>query len=174
MVEPRDLELWTHDRRFGVLLSRERISEALRFCRRAGRHETGGILIGRYTQSLDLAIVHEVIGPPRDSTAGKTWFRRGVEGLQEILAERWSKGRDYYLGEWHFHPGSPPVPSLDDEEQMKALASTAEALCPEPILLILGGNPRGKWTLSAHVYPRGKFPRQMTENRPTNSPDPVS
>jgi integrative and conjugative element protein (TIGR02256 family) len=157
-----------------VLLPRERLAEILRFCRRAGNRETGGILIGRYNESLDLAIVHQVSGPPRDSVSGRTWFHRGVEDLQKILLDRWRGARDYYLGEWHFHPGSPPVPSPDDEEQMKELASTAESLCPEPILLILGGNPRGEWSLSAHVYPRSGSPQEMAEIRPTISPDPVS
>jgi len=174
MAKERDLELWTRDLRFGVLLPRERLAEILHFCRQIGNRETGGILIGRYTDSLDLAIVHQVTGPPRDSTAGRTWFRRGMAGLQSLLLDRWRKARDYYLGEWHLHPGSPPNPSSDDAAQMKKISSAPEYQCPEPILLIVGGDPQGEWTISVHVYPRGEPPQGMTEIRPTKSARPVS
>ena len=174
MDEAWDLEVWTPNRRFGMILPRERLSEMLRFCRKAGDRETGGILIGRYTDALDLAIVHEITGPPTDSAFGRTWFHRGWVGLQTHLLQRWRISRDYYLGEWHFHPGSSPLPSFIDQEQMKKISSTFEYQCPEPILLILGGNPRGKWAISARVYPRGEQPQEMTESRPTNFQPPVS
>lgn len=170
MADLRDLRVWTLERRFGVFLPRERLSDILEFCRKAGLRETGGILFGRYTEARDLAVVQHVTGPPSDSAAGRTWFDRGVAGLQDLIFKRWRCERDYYLGEWHYHPGGAPHPSSTDEAQMKGYASDPKYRCPEPILLILGGDPQGEWRLSVRVYPRGQEPLEMTEqDRPTSS-----
>jgi integrative and conjugative element protein (TIGR02256 family) len=147
--------LRTPDRRFGVTLDHEALGELLRHCMGANGRETGGILIGVYTENFDMALVRKVTGPSPDSQAGRTWFRRGVQGLQELLLDRWRTQKDYYLGEWHFHPGALPRPSGDDGVQMRSIAQSPPYRCPEPVLVILGGDPAGNWTISAHVYPRG-------------------
>lgn len=51
----------------------------------------------------------------------------------------WKK-RQYYLGEWHYHPNASPRPSKLDIETMLKLSKSEELHCPEPILLIVGGN----------------------------------
>ncbi|HEX3126733.1 MAG TPA: Mov34/MPN/PAD-1 family protein [Thermoanaerobaculia bacterium] len=162
MREVRKLTFHTKDRRFGLVLSKERLSELLTFCRQAGPRETGGLLIGRYSAHRDLAVVSHVTGPARDSMAGRTWFHRGVAGLQDLLFQRWRQ-QEYYLGEWHSHPGAEPVPSGIDADQMRSIACSPGYHCPEPILLIVGGNLWGEWTLRARVYRRGEEPQDMTE-----------
>lgn len=146
--------LRTPDRRFGVTLSGDVLGELLRHCVAADDHETGGLLIGAYTDRFDMAVVHRVTGPSPDSQAGPTWFRRGVQGLQELLQKRWRMEGDYYLGEWHFHPGALPQPSGDDHAQMQTISRSPPYRCPEPILVILGGDPAGEWSVSAQVYPQ--------------------
>jgi hypothetical protein len=103
MREVRNLTFRTQDRRFGLALSKERLSEILAFCRQASPHETGGLLIGRYSDRRELAVVSHVTGPSRDSMAGRTWFHRGIAGLQEIISQRWRQ-QEYYLGEWILIP----------------------------------------------------------------------
>jgi integrative and conjugative element protein (TIGR02256 family) len=163
MTRIQDLTFRTNDRKFGLVLPKACLVEILDHCARAGRRETGGLLIGRYAEGLDLAVIRRVTGPPRDSRAGRTWFDRGIEGLQILLLQSWSGHGDYYLGEWHSHPGAVPVPSGRDNRQMKAFAQSREIECPEPILLIVGGDPRRDWTISACVYRRGDEPQEMNE-----------
>lgn len=171
MPELRELTFRTQDRRFGLILPKEQLSEILGFCRKAGHRETGGLLIGQYSDNRDLARVSAVTGPPHDSTAGRTWFQRGVAGLQDLLLHRWSRQNEYYLGEWHSHPWAKPIPSGTDGMQMKGIAHSHAYRCPEPVLLVVGGDPWGGWTLHARVYRRGEEPQDMEqqeEERPTN------
>lgn len=102
--------------------------------------ETGGIIIGYYTVSLQKAIITELSDAPIDSKAGYNWFYRGIKGLKRMLADKWTKRGEYYLGEWHLHPNSSPNPSIIDIKQIKSNARNKEFNCPEPVLLIIGGN----------------------------------
>jgi hypothetical protein len=80
-------------------------------------------------------------------------FVRGVSGLGKWLKQLWShRRRRFYLGEWHFHPFGSPMPSTQDDIQMKEIAQLFESRCPEPVLLIVGGDPKGGWSLGAFVY----------------------
>lgn len=135
------MEFLSSDRRFGVMLTQTIITDLQYQCTKAGNKETGGIMIGRYSESLKGAVVSSITGPPPDSKAGKTWFERGVIGLRTILDRRFKESKTYYLGEWHFHPFATPTPSYQDRRQMKSIARDKKYNCPEPILLILGGNP---------------------------------
>jgi|GEM_PF-1338360 len=100
-------------------------------------NETGGILIGRYDDAHQVALVHCASDAPRDSVASPTTFRRGVRGLNALLKRVWRRGF-YYLGEWHFHPERFPNASPPDDTQMQAFAEAPQLRCPEPILLIVG------------------------------------
>jgi len=124
-------------------------------CRKAKRAETGGIVAGRYNGQLDWAIVTEVTGPPTDSRSGRNWFQRGVRGLQQLIERLWQRDRSCYLGEWHYHPYAPPTPSGPDTSQMRKIADLASYECPEPILLILGGDPDKELETRAFVFCRG-------------------
>lgn len=99
-----------------------------------------GVLFCEYTVSLQKAIITELSDAPIDSKAGYNWFYRGIKGLKRLLADKWTKRGEYYLGEWHLHPNSSPNPSIIDIRQMKMNARNKEFNCPEPILLIIGGN----------------------------------
>ncbi len=125
-------------------------------CRKAKRSETGGILAGRYSEGHDCAVVTEVTGPPPDSRSGPTWFKRGVRGLQQLIERLWGQGRAYYLGEWHYHPYGPPNPSKADVAQMTEIASSNGYSCPEPLLLIIGGDPKMGLEIKVFVFQRGE------------------
>ncbi len=139
------------DKRFGVLIPEAALAKAVKQCGKAGRRETGGILVGRYTGTHDCAVVTYASDAPGDSQAGGTWFRRGVAGLQHWLNGLW-KSKVYYLGEWHFHPYAVASPSGDDLVEMKLIASTKSYHCPEPLLLIVGGDPNEDWHVRVFVY----------------------
>lgn len=150
------LEFWSEDRCFGLLLGRAQVQSLLRFTRKAHAEETGGVLVGRYSEALDCAEVTRVSAPPRDSKANRCSFERGSDGLGAWLLKLWgARARTYYLGEWHFHPYASAEASARDRAQMRSIATSARYACPEPVLLILGGDPRGVWDARAYVFPPG-------------------
>jgi integrative and conjugative element protein (TIGR02256 family) len=148
-----DLELWSKDKRFGLLLKKNLLQKGIDECTNAYSQETGGILVGYYTPECNCAIVTELSGPPKDSIRKSRFFQRGTQGLQRWIQQLWQEKKHFYLGEWHFHPGGTSAPSSDDIEQMKRFSLDKKLQCPEPILLIIGGNPQGEWTASAFVFP---------------------
>ena len=150
------------DKRFDVQISQAELAKAVKQCGKAGRKETGGILVGRYTAAHDCAIVTSVSDAPRDSCAGGTWFRRGVAGLQRWLNGLW-KSKIYYLGEWHFHPFALASPSGDDLAEMRSITNTESYHCPEPILIIVGGDPKKVWHVKVFVYVAAEGLRELPE-----------
>lgn len=110
----------------------------IKFCLEAGDQETGGILIGRYTEDCCCAEVTEISGLPCDSFYGHSWLFRGIKGLGSWLHSLWNKRREYYLGEWHYHPSGAPNPSQIDRNTMYHVACSHKSLCPEPVLVIIG------------------------------------
>ncbi len=127
------------DGRFKVSLSKDVISQLKSIIKDAKNFETGGIILGSYTQDRLVANVKHITGPPKDSEFGPTWFRRGVKGLQKLLDKHW-KRKEYYLGEWHYHPNASANPSMQDIVQMHQISNAKVYHCPEPILLIIGGD----------------------------------
>ena len=122
----------------------------LEMCRESGSLEIGGLLIGRYNNAHDTAEVTRVLGPPSDSVRRQNSFWRGVRGLQNKLNSLWKSG-EYYLGEWHYHPGGPARPSPSDIRQMTRISESPKYRCPEPILIVVGGSD---WEVVGRVFPR--------------------
>lgn len=155
--ENKCLEFWSKDDIFGLRISYSDLENMLECCRKSFPDETGGILVGSYTKSLDCAVVESITGPPRDSQRGRTWFKRGIKGLQKILKNYWKRNR-FYIGEWHFHPNGEPSPSNTDKNQLKIICESKDYDCSAPVLVILGGNLPDDWKIRAFVSPRdGNF-----------------
>lgn len=142
------------------------MDKLLLLCKESDAVETGGILIGHYNSRHDNAIVTDVSSPPPDSKRGHTTFVRGIKGLQPWLQKLWTQQKRYYLGEWHFHPFNSPEPSTTDIDQLRKNSETPPLRCPEPVMLIIGGDPKGKWTARAFVAPKGSQVLEM--NASTN------
>ncbi len=145
----------TSDRKLHVVLPSAALGSLLACCREAADRETGGILLGYYNKRHDTATVTYVSDPPKDSRFGRTWFKRGVLGLQQLITRLWRE-REYYLGEWHFHPDASPVTSRQDESQMLDIARSHAYQCPEPILVIVGG-AESSYTFAVSIwFPSGE------------------
>ena len=151
----------TDDMKYSLTIDGLLMDKLLSLCERSARIETGGILIGYYSPKHDNAIVTDVSSPPPDSERGYTTFVRGIKGLQPWLHKLWTRQRRYYLGEWHFHPFNSPEPSNTDIDQLRKNSETPPLQCPEPVMLIIGGDPKDKWTARAFVAPKGSQVLEM-------------
>lgn len=154
MSKIKNYEFWSSDRKFGMIIEESHIAKILEACKNSGDHETGGIIVGHYTENLDCAIVTDVSLSPSDSRNGRSWFYRGVNGIQNWLNRLWIR-REYYLGEWHFHPFAYAALSPTDKTQMKKIAKNKSYYCPEPVLLIIGGDPERDWKMRVYVCNKG-------------------
>lgn len=137
---------------FSLILTAEVINILFEFCTKSGKKETGGILVGHYSNDLTCAYITHASGPGRGSVHKRFSFFRAVGQLQNWLNNLWSNGVFYYIGEWHFHPDSSPEPSMTDRNQMLSIAQNLKASCPEPILIVIGGFPSKEWSLSANIF----------------------
>ena len=151
-----DIQFWSEDNRFGVRIESKSISKILGYCQESTPTETGGILLGRYSGAHDCAWIQKVTGAPDDSKMGRTWFVRGLRGLQAKLNQLWDRNEGYYLGEWHFHPFGSPTPSSVDIKQLHKIARSRLYRCPEPLLIILGGDVSNAWSMRTFVFERGR------------------
>lgn len=139
--------------RYGVSFEVTIFEKMLYECMTASCNETGGILWGMYSDNLDNAVVTGFSKAPSDSISSRFSFKRGVIGLQQLLQSLWKKtNREYYLGEWHFHPFSSSTASSTDTRQMFVHANNRELQCPEPIMIIIGGDPCCDWSVNITVY----------------------
>ncbi|MGN8260115.1 Mov34/MPN/PAD-1 family protein [Pseudomonas sp. SMSB3] len=152
MNYPAPLSFVSSSDSYTVTIEAEVLSQMVSDCIRAGTHETGGILIGKYSSDGSIALISEITSHPKDSISSSVTFQRGIIGLKELLAERWNEG-SHYIGEWHYHPGGSPEPSTPDIRAMRSIATNSKYSCREPILVILGGTPPEVVKLSATVFP---------------------
>ncbi len=150
-----DIEFWSEDRAFGLKVPAGALSRILELSRRAAPKETGGVLVGYYTEAQDCAVVTEVSGAPSDSKSGRNFFVRGTAGLQRWLNRLWRRERRFYLGDWHSHPGEAPLASPTDIAQLKEIAEDESCKCPEPVALLIGGAAADANDAAAYVYPQG-------------------
>lgn len=121
-----------------IELSVQAMNHMVRLCEADPSRETGGILIGFYSDDCVTAEVVEAAGPPADSERGRNWFHRGIDGLERLLRSKWNKRpRLHYLGEWHFHTSRVPLPSPQDQKQMAEVAQDSRYDCKLPILVIV-------------------------------------
>lgn len=154
LPQPEALVFASSDGRFQLQLFPEPLALILAWSRAAGIRETGGLLAG-YIADTHMAVVTDVMGPPPDSRFGRIRFQRGTAAVQGWLEALWqAENRRYYLGEWHYHPLHSAEASSTDIDQMEQIARNPIYHCPEPHLLILGGNPQAHWALEAYIFPQ--------------------
>ena len=133
-------------------------------CAKADGAETGGILVGIYSDGWTRAVVTDLVDAPTDSKGAERHFERGIAGVRDELIRFWEASpRRYYLGEWHSHPDGPPWPSDEDTASMRAIAKDPAASCPEPVLLLIGGACRYETDIAIHVMTAHYAPVELVE-----------
>lgn len=76
------------------------------------RLETGGILLGHdFGDVLQVTIAGD---PGPNSQRGRDTFLRDRDHAARLAAAAWESDRATWIGDWHTHPTTPPVPSPID------------------------------------------------------------
>jgi integrative and conjugative element protein (TIGR02256 family) len=103
--------------------------------------ETGGVLFGQIDDFLKIIWVTVASGPPPDSMASRTGFVCGTRGVAEADAElaARTRGAASFVGSWHTHPGSAPIPSTIDRGAMENLLGSPDFGGRQFLMLIIGG-----------------------------------
>lgn len=75
-------------------------------CKKFGKSETGGILIGVANYKTKAIHVFEIVPEPKGSVGTPVAFTRGITGLPELVNDvKYNTGEIIgYIGEWHTHP----------------------------------------------------------------------
>jgi len=123
------------------------------------RFETGGVLFGEVDEELKIIWVDEVSGPPSDSLASPAGFICGIAGVSALNEEkqRRTRGSVAFVGMWHTHPVSLPLPSDTDQNAMDALLTDGTFLGRQFLMLIIG-QTAGRFPIAAaHVYERSEY-----------------
>ena len=151
------LEWRTDCGNYGMIIEKSSWKTIKTECAKPVNQETGGILIGYYSDNNQTAIVCEATPPPNDSQKGRNWFWRGITGLRSLLLDRWNQNqRIYYIGEWHYHPTQIIEPSITDLKQMIDISKSRRYHCSEPILIIIGCGLKAETPARAFVFPKGQ------------------
>lgn len=150
-----DLIFASRNQSFKVVIPNRVLNEIHGLCKSSYPNETGGILVGLYTEQHNSAIISKLIPAPLDSKGGPTWFVRGINDVKKKLDQLWYKKNEFYIGEWHYHPDNSSNLSNQDVKQMSEISSNDNYKCPEPILLIVGGRQKS-WEYSTYVFPKNK------------------
>lgn len=120
--------------------------------------ETGGAFMGYIAENKDV-VVTDIIGAGENAEYNKHSFIPDqdyqLKEIERIYLK--SSGMKSYLGDWHTHPNHTTDLSLKDKKTLTRVAITPESHNPNPIMVILGGQPR-EWTMNAvqfvsgHIY----------------------
>lgn len=83
--------------------------------------EAGGMLMGRFLKNTKDIVVDKITVPMKGDKQSRYTFKRLSPLHQRALDKAWqeSKGTCNYLGEWHTHPETNPIPSDIDKKDWK-------------------------------------------------------
>ena len=121
---------------------------------RACNREIGGILFGEHVADADFRIVEATL--QEQGGDDRNFYRKGGKARRDLkrLSHRYDQNpkRFNYLGEWHSHPNTLVLPSLDDELTMRELLADPGAAVNFLVLLINRLNTHGELEVYACTY----------------------
>lgn len=108
--------------------------------KRAAYVETGGLLWGEWDDATGVVWISAVSGPPVDSQHSSELFVCGKAGtVAEHKARlKQTRGAVQYLGMWHTHPVSQPLPSEVDYEGIQQIFALGPVPPSKNLLFIFG------------------------------------
>lgn len=142
----------SRDGLISVIVSHSCLSEMIRISENTNGNEIGSVLIGHYSKDGYSAFVEGTRPPPPGSIGRRMSFCRAARGISSFFNQlfRISKGRKYYIGEWHLHPGGSVNPSVIDDQTMVSISKDHNS-CGF-ISIILGGSSLIKPQVGVSVY----------------------
>jgi integrative and conjugative element protein (TIGR02256 family) len=112
-------------------------------------YEVGGWLLGYWAEDRSsLLLTHATPPLSRGTPYG---VRVSGRGHRKLFDAAWdaTEGHVTYLGDWHTHPGSPPLPSPRDQRALEQLANDPSFDTPVPLIAIVS-TPRFPWQEADH------------------------
>lgn len=160
LCPPNDLVLTEELEGYEVRVSVTAWNDILAWIRQSGRvrdprDETGGLLFGQVDEALRVVWVSDASGPPPDSTHSPELFVCGTDGtaqMNEAKLKR-TRGSVQFVGMWHSHPVSNPVPSPTDRRGTDTLFRHTTPP-PRRSLLLIVGHAASDPTPAAYLYRR--------------------
>lgn len=131
--------------------------------------ETGGVLMGYWSERSSAVVATSVIGPGPRATHSEFGFSPDHEWQRERIADHYAaSGRmETYLGDWHCHPGAEhPGLSRKDRSTLRRIATYSFARAPKPIMVVLMGGPKA-WEITGWA---GQTSRRLSVPRLTLVP----
>ena len=111
-------------------------------------YEVGGWLLGYWAEGEDSVFVTHATPPAsRGTPFGVHISGRGHRHKFDTAWDA-SAGAVTFLGDWHTHPGCPPMPSDQDNKAMTKLATQPDFGTPQPLMAIL---ETARWPWAARV-----------------------
>ena len=131
---------------------------------RSAQHETGGLLFGAFDETLGIAWINNVSGPPPDSTFAAEHFVCGTQGTKELCEDY--EGRTHrivrYVGTWHSHPISRAEPSPTDYEAIAAIFATAPEDSAHQLMVIVGHASEEQPQIGAYAFEKRELAAHRT------------
>ncbi len=102
--------------------------------------ETGGLLFGQFDETLGVAWISSVSGPPSDSAFSSQKFVCGTDGTQALSQahDERSLGTVRYIGTWHSHPASSASPSGTDYAGIASIFAMNPGQGAHQLMMIVG------------------------------------
>lgn len=112
----------------------------------AQRHvpnETGGVLLGYWSEREGEPVVTHCLGPGPDAVHQRSRFvpDHHFHVVEIARLYRTSGRRMEYLGDWHTHPGNRAYLSDLDLQTLKCIAVAPKARAPRPVMAVLAPGP---------------------------------
>ena len=124
--------------------------------KRSGEHETGGLLFGDFDETLGIAWITSVSGPPKDSKFSAQLFVCGTHGTRDLCQnyEDRTHGIVRYVGTWHSHPVSSAEPSMTDYAGIGTIFSETPAGGAHQLMVIVGHASDERPQIGAYAFER--------------------
>ncbi|MCY4283980.1 MAG: patatin-like phospholipase family protein [Thiotrichales bacterium] len=128
--------------------------------------ETGGLLFGEFDETLGIAWVTNVSGPPQDSQFSAEHFVCGTHGTRELCEDyaRRTHRIVRYVGTWHSHPVGPAEPSATDYEGIDAIFAAAPDDGAHQLMVIVGHATGPRPEIGAYVFEKQTLATRRVES----------
>ncbi len=124
-----------------VWISKETLAKMLEEAKHKLPDETGGVLLGYWSEQFDEAVITHITGPGPNAIHHPNNFTPDSDYQETEIAKHYEEsGRLHtYLGDWHTHPRGKVLLSDTDRRTLRRIAAYKDARLPIPLMAILGG-----------------------------------